>query len=128
MEDSLFGNDRVDGLVARLQQATWREKGRTRHWPADDEMDRKFIAQLMRDNPGKDIGALIPAWVAWMMDHDSKKEVRPRARFQRWVATSGCRPGARQQGYGAAGARSGGARAGGTPAGAFSGSGYRDWA
>jgi hypothetical protein len=127
MDDTLFGHDRVDGLVAKLQQATWTENGKIRRWPANDVLDRQFIASLMKENPGKDIGALIPEWIAWMLDHDSKEKVRPRARFQRWVATSGNGPRARQQGHGAPSSRGGRSRTGGAPAGTFAGSGYRDW-
>jgi hypothetical protein len=77
-DDALFGEaDRLDGIVAALR--------RYPDWPADDLKDRAFAAEIVEAFPGIDIESEVLAWRTWMMDHETKKQVRPRARFLRWL-------------------------------------------
>jgi hypothetical protein len=85
MQDSLFGDDRVDRLVRALQALTWTQGGRTVHWPADDKVDRAFAAKLMDESSDRDIVAKLAKFPQWMKEHPQTQEVNPRARIQNWI-------------------------------------------
>lgn len=80
MIDLLGGEDPLDKIVAELRQYE--------AWPADDVKDRQFVADLQKRYPGVDLGNEAFQWRMWMQDHTQKKEVKPRARFTRWIANS----------------------------------------
>jgi hypothetical protein len=82
----LFGEDRIDGLMNLLHSIQWVEKGKVVRWPADPVRDRLMIEQLERKHPELDLRAEIEKWAAWMLDHEQKKEVRPRARLTTWCS------------------------------------------
>jgi len=118
-QDSLFGPDKVDLIVRKLQSAEWVEFGRRRKWPADHERDRLFVEQLMAKEPDKDLIAEVDAWVQWMVNkHDGRKGVKPRERFSNWVCyNSRFGTGASQQRRRVSSSGGGrGPRAGGAPA------------
>lgn len=69
--------DRLDGIVAELRKYPG--------WPSDDVKDRAFAQEILSAFPMVDVEAEIQAWRIWMMDHEQKKQVRPRARFLRWL-------------------------------------------
>ena len=97
--DSLFGDDPLDLIVAQLR--------RYPGWPADDIKDRTFAREILETFPSLDVIAEISAWRIWMMDHEQKKEVRPRARLHRWLRGARGDFGRGQQGKGAGGGRAG---------------------
>lgn len=76
--DALFGGlDRLDVVVVELRKYPG--------WPADDAKDRAFAAEIMETFPGLNIAAECMAWRTWMMDHEQKRQVKPRARFLNWL-------------------------------------------
>ncbi|QOP66219.1 hypothetical protein SEA_DANIELLEIGNACE_79 [Arthrobacter phage DanielleIgnace] len=88
----LGGEDPIDEIVAELRK----QPG----WPADDVKDRQFVADLMKKYPQINLSEEAFKWRAWMMDHNQKKEVKPRARFLRWIGNAtafGRQPEARSQ-------------------------------
>lgn len=76
----LGGEDPLDGVVAELRQYP--------NWPADDTKDRKFVAELAAKYPQSNLLQEAFGWRVWMMDHNQKKEVKPRARFVTWIRNS----------------------------------------
>lgn len=136
MQQSLFGDDRVDHLVQRLQALTWMQAGRQRRWPADDVKDRALVAAMLAEHRGGDLARRLDAWAAWMTKEyqTEERKVNCRGRIKNWVCYAE-RYGTRRANPGGGGARTvrqggGGSATGGapTPAAAWGGgSGYRDW-
>lgn len=81
MEQGMLGEpDPLDVVVGELRKLPG--------WPADDVKDREFVAELLQRHPGVDLASEAYQWRVWMADHQQKKEVKPRARFVRWVVNS----------------------------------------
>lgn len=81
MEQGMLGGpDMLDQVVAELRKYPG--------WPADDVKDRQFVAELQAKYPQTVLLDEAYQWRAWMLDHDQKKEVKPRARFVRWVVNA----------------------------------------
>lgn len=78
--DLLGGQDPLDEIVAELRKYDG--------WPADDVKDRQFARDLLEKYPTLDLKDEAFAWRTWMLDHSQKKEVKPRARFVRWVVNA----------------------------------------
>lgn len=76
----LGGEDPLDAVVTELRKYE--------NWPVDDGKDRKFVAELAQKYPKADLLTEAFNWVVWMMDHNQKKEVKPRARFVTWIRNS----------------------------------------
>lgn len=77
--DALFGEpDPIDAIVQQLHE----QPG----WPADQTKDRQLVVLLQRQYPGLDLSDEITKWASWMLDHESTKKVRPRARFATWCS------------------------------------------
>lgn len=133
-QDSLFGDDRIDQLVRRLQSLTWIQAGQQRRWPADDAKDRALVVAMLAEHRGGDLARRLDAWAVWMSAQNKMKEVNCRGRIKNWVCYAE-RYGTRRPDPGGRGAGKtrpggGGTVAGGapSPAGAWGGgSGYRDW-
>lgn len=117
MAETLFGEDRFDGLVEKL----WKTAG----WPADPVRDRALVTQLADEFPELDLGEEFGKFQVWLLAN--RKEVKGRGRFQRvrnWCSNARrYRRSAPAGGRGAAGARS---VAGAVSARGVS-SGFRDW-
>lgn len=113
--ESLFGADRYDGYVELLHAVPG--------WPADEVKDRMLVQQLLKQYPQMDLAGEISKWAAWMLDHESRKKVRHRARFANWCGNADrwSREGHRGR-HG-----SGRTSTGGTPSTTFAGSGFRPW-
>jgi hypothetical protein len=80
MENLLGGADPLDEIVAELRKYDG--------WPADDVRDRQFAKELLDKYPGLDLKSEAFQWRTWMLDHQQKREVKPRARFVRWVVNA----------------------------------------
>lgn len=79
--ENLFGEtDRLDAVVTELRKYPG--------WPSDDTKDREFAREILATFTGLNVEAEILAWRTWMMDHEQKKQVKPRARFLRWLRTA----------------------------------------
>lgn len=80
VSDGLF-DDPTDVLQPFLQEL-WKTPG----WPVDETKDRALLRDLREQFPSLDLIEEIRQWRVWMLDHESKKKVRHRARFRVWCA------------------------------------------
>lgn len=81
MEQGMLGGpDAIDQVVDELRKYE--------SWPADPVKDRQFVAELQGKYPNVVLLDEAYQWRMWMLDHDQKKEVKPRARFVRWVVNA----------------------------------------
>jgi hypothetical protein len=80
MQEMLGGEDALDQVVTELRKYEG--------WPADDVRDRQFVAELKQKYPHIVLLDEAYQWRTWMLDHNQKREVKPRARFVRWVVNA----------------------------------------
>jgi hypothetical protein len=79
MADALFGEaDDLDGIVNELHK--------TPGWPVDESKDRALVRDLLDRYPQLDLVEEVRKWRDWMLDHESRKKVRHRARFGTWCS------------------------------------------
>lgn len=79
MQEPLFDSgDVVDAAMLELQK--------TPGWPFDPSKDRLLLNDLRDSYPQLDLIEEIRAWRAWMLDHETKKKVKPRARLRTWCS------------------------------------------
>jgi hypothetical protein len=78
--DALF--EVPDDDAQPVLQELWKFPG----WPVDEAKDRALLADLREQFPALDLIEEIRQWRVWMLDHESKKKVRHRARFRVWCA------------------------------------------
>ena len=81
MSEALFD---VEDPVQPMLTELWKFPG----WPVDEMADRTLLRDLCEQFPTLDLIEEIRKWRAWMLDHESKKKVRPRARLRRWCVTA----------------------------------------